>query len=155
MNSPRVGREHRQAILAWLHLARVHDRIQALHTRFFAASQLSPAQFDVLSHAAVAPGLSQQELADRLLVTKGNVCGLIDRMERGGLVERRPDPADRRRNQVHPTEKGERLFLISAPALEAEIANAMGTLSSGEQRQLRRLLGRLDRDLRGKEVDED
>ncbi|NIQ93625.1 MAG: MarR family transcriptional regulator, partial [Desulfuromonadales bacterium] len=89
-----------------------------MHALFFEDYDISPAQFDLLSQVAAEPGLSQQALADRLLVTKGNVCGLLDRMERDGLVERRRDEEDRRINQVHATDKGRSLFDGSAPALE-------------------------------------
>ena len=50
-------------------------------------------QFDVLATLWHGEGITQQELASRLLVTKGNVVGLIDRLCTAGLVERRADPA--------------------------------------------------------------
>ena len=42
---------------------------------------LSIAQFDILATLGFRQGITQQELAERLLVTKGNICGMIDRME--------------------------------------------------------------------------
>ena len=67
---------------------------------------LSLPQFEVLAHLHFDGAITQNELAHRLLVTKGNVCGLIDRMEAAGLVERTADPADRRANRLRLTLRG-------------------------------------------------
>ena len=53
---------------------------------------LSIAQFDILATLGFEQGITQQDLAERLLVTKGNICGMIDRMEVGGWVEAGPTP---------------------------------------------------------------
>ena len=54
-------------------------------------------------------GITQQELAERLLVTKANVVGLIDRVSPAGWVERRADPEDRRVNRLYLTNAGRKL----------------------------------------------
>ncbi len=143
-----IERQHRESVLIWLHLARVFQRIEQSHRELLAEFDLTPAQFDVLSQLAGQPGLHQQELADRLLVTKGNVCGLLDRLEQVDLVERRPDPEDRRANTLHLTERGLGRFAEAAPALEHEINEHFRGLSSGQQKELRQLIGALDRSLR-------
>src|SRR4051794_27427569 len=88
------------AVLAWLHLMRVYDKVQRASARHLRRYGLTVPQFDVIAHLGAVAGLRQQDLADRLLVTKGNVCGLIDRLEADGLVERRPDPRDRRAHRL-------------------------------------------------------
>jgi len=149
--SASIQREYRDSVLAWLHLVRVHSRIvreeQALLSRF----GLTPAQFDVLSHLATSPGLSQTELAERLIVTKGNVGGLVARLERDGLVERRAKPGDRRSNQLYLTDAGCRAFATAAPELEAHLAAQFEGLGAKDLCELRRLLAQLDRELRRKE----
>jgi MarR family transcriptional regulator, organic hydroperoxide resistance regulator len=67
---------------------------------------LSIPQFDVLSTLTEQEGLSQRELADRLYVTKGNVSGLIDRMEEAGLVKRRAIEGDKRSHGLFLTVTG-------------------------------------------------
>ena len=52
---------------------------------------LSPAEFDILDTLAAREGLTQQDLADALLVTKGNMTYHLCRMEERGLVDRRPE----------------------------------------------------------------
>jgi DNA-binding MarR family transcriptional regulator len=109
--------------------------------------ELTPAQFEVLARVGAAGGLSQQELADRLLVTKGNVCGLIDRMEEAGLVERRPDPEDRRPNRLHLTATGRARFEQVVPAHETLIDELLSAIPDGDLRALQASLHRLDRSL--------
>src|SRR5690348_8286526 len=113
----RSGVRH-AGMLAWLHLSRVYNKIQHRSAELQRDYNLTPAQFDVLAHLSVAEAISQQLLADRLLVTKGNVCGIIDRMEERGLVERRPDPEDRRANRLYLTLAGRRLAAEAVPAQE-------------------------------------
>ena len=60
-------------------------------------------QFEALCRIEAAPGLIQQELVSHLLVTKGNVGALLDRLTSMGLVERRPDLHDRRANRLYLT----------------------------------------------------
>src|SRR4029078_8803354 len=90
-------------------------------------------------------GISQQILAQKLLVTKGNVCGLISRMEAQGLVERRCDHEDRRSNMLFLTDKGQTLASKVIPAHEQYILDHMAALSSEEQRTLGGLLRDLDK----------
>ena len=54
---------------------------------------LSIPQFDLLSTLTEREGMSQQELAEQLYVTKGNVSGLLDRIVEAGLVEPARSPA--------------------------------------------------------------
>lgn len=143
-----IDRKYRVGVLAWLHLMRVHSRIAYEEYTLLAEYGLTPAQFDVLSHLVREDGLSQQEVADRLLVTKGNVCGLVDRLESARLVERSRNPADRRSNQLHITLSGAEAFDAAAPALEETICGQLSELSDEEQALLMNLLARLDRSLR-------
>jgi DNA-binding MarR family transcriptional regulator len=71
----------------------------------------SLARFDLMAHLYAAPkGLRMGELTRKLLVTGGNVTGLVQRLEREGLVERKPDEADRRIAYVTLTPEGTALF---------------------------------------------
>jgi DNA-binding MarR family transcriptional regulator len=57
---------------------------------------MTRAQWALLIQLFRNPGLSQKEIADLLEVEPISVGRLVDRLERNGLIERRPDPADRR-----------------------------------------------------------
>lgn len=134
-------------LLAWLHLMRIHHKVQRCEVAHLAAHNLTLPQFDVLAQLHAQEGITQQALADRLLVTKGNVCGLMDRMMEQGLVERREDPGDRRAYMLYLTPKGKELIQAVLPAHGAIIARQMGRLPGEKQKQLLDLLGELDRAL--------
>jgi DNA-binding MarR family transcriptional regulator len=114
------------------------DRASAEHLGDFG---LSVAQFDVLAQVGAAEGLTQQELADSLLVTKGNVCQLLDRMEGRGLILRR---GEGRVNRLFLTDAGRELFAEAVPAQEAMVARKFSALSPEEQAKLLELLRKLD-----------
>jgi DNA-binding MarR family transcriptional regulator len=102
------------------------------------------AQFDVLMTLWHGDGITQQELAEWLLVTKANVVGLIDRVSAAGWVERRQDPDDRRVNRLYLTAEGRKLVKQAQPGQEALVMKIFGRLTEAELQQMHALLGRLD-----------
>jgi DNA-binding MarR family transcriptional regulator len=134
----------RPAVLGWLRLIRVFQKIDRVSGEHLRAWDLSVAQFDVLAHVGASEGMMQQELADSLLVTKGNVCQLLDKLEGRGLISRRQEG---RANRLFLTEAGRRLFDEVVPAHEAVIAARFSVLSEEEQARLHELLRRFDRAL--------
>lgn len=131
-------------MLAWLRLARVYHRLDRASVEHLRPWGLSVAQFDVLAQVGAAEGLTQQELADRLLVTKGNVCQLLDRMERRRMIVRRQDG---RANRLSLTAAGRALFNEVVPAQEDFMAAQLSRLAPEEQVQLLGLLRKLDHHL--------
>lgn len=137
-------RADRAAVSAWLRLNRIAQKIDRAAAAEFAAMGLSMAQFDVIAQLGRGEGITQQELANRLLVTKGNISQLVGKMERRGLIARRQEG---RSNALHLTSEGRRLFRSAVPAHEAHIAALFGALPPDERRELLRLLRRLDHSL--------
>jgi len=117
------------------------DRASAEHLRGWG---FSVAQFDVLAHVGASEGMTQQELADSLLVTKGNVCQLVDKLEDRGLISRCHEG---RSNLLFLTDEGRRLFERIVPAHEALIAERFSIFTEREQTQLYELLRKVDRAL--------
>ncbi len=76
------------AVIAWMRLARVYQKVDAASARNFRAGELSTGQFDILAHIGAREHVTQQEIADSLLVTKGNISQLLKRMESRSLVTR-------------------------------------------------------------------
>jgi len=134
----------RPALLGWLRLMRVHQKVNRASGEQLKGWDLSLAQFDVLAHVGATEGISQQELADSLLVTKGNVCQLLDRMEGRGLILRRQEG---RAKRLFLTEEGRKLFDEAVPAQQTMIAERFSVLSEEEQSQLYELLRKFDRAL--------
>jgi DNA-binding MarR family transcriptional regulator len=127
--------------LAWMRLARVFQKVERASAEHLRAWGLSVAQFDVIAQVGSAEGITQQELADRLLVTKGNICQLLDRLERGGLISRRQEG---RVNHLFLTDAGQRLYQEVVPAQETFIVEQFAALAPEEQSQLLALLRKLD-----------
>ncbi|HEY7124954.1 MAG TPA: MarR family transcriptional regulator [Ktedonobacterales bacterium] len=132
------------SVVTWLRLARVFQKIDHASAEHLRAWGLSVAQFDVLAHVGTTEGLTQQELADSLLVTKGNICQLLDRLEHSGLIERRQE---RRTKRLFLTQAGQKLFDDVVPAQERMIASLFSTLAPEEERALLAALRRLDHTL--------
>jgi len=127
--------------LAWLRLARVFQKIHQRSVDELRVEGLSVGQFDLLAQIGAAEGATQQQVADALLVTKSNVCQLLDRMEAAGLVERRQHG---RSKQLYLTAEGRRLHDRVVPAQEQRVEAWFSALTSEEQTQLLGLLRKLD-----------
>jgi MarR family transcriptional regulator, 2-MHQ and catechol-resistance regulon repressor len=140
----RGGSLRRPSVLGWLRLLRVSQKVERDLAGQLKLWGLNNAQFDVLAHVGAAEGITQQELADSLLVTKGNVAQLLGRMGRRGLIERR---SQGRTNRLFLTDEGRRTFTEVVPAHEALIDDRLSVLSEEDQKQLFELLRRLDRAL--------
>lgn len=123
---------------ALLSLVRTSSLMQKLSDRFFSQFGLTDVQFNILmilkEHGS--QGLSQQELSEHLIVTKSNVVGLIDRLERGGYVKRVSHPSDRRFNQIVLTPKGQKLEAKVEKSYFKEVDKMMNVLSSSEKRSV-------------------
>jgi DNA-binding MarR family transcriptional regulator len=101
-------------------------------------------RFDLLSQLYRTPeGMTMGELSNRLMVTNGNVTGLIARLAGEGLVERLQDSGDRRIQRVRLTPKGRQMFGTMAPVNQAWVSAVMADLTEDEMRQLHGLLGKL------------
>ena len=138
------GRPRAAGLLAWLRLVRVFQRVDRVSTEALRCHGISSAQLDVLARVGSSEGISQQRLADALLVTKGNICQLLDKMQAAELLERRPEG---RINRLFLTEKGRQIYDEVVPAHDQLIVGVLGTLDSEEQHTLLRLLRRLDHSL--------
>ena len=128
------------AIRVWFRLARLSSQGKAVTASRFAALDLSVPQCDVLTTLTEREGISQQELAQRLYVTKGNISGLLDRLERLGLVERRATPGDRRQYAIALTEAGH-AKAQTAIAIQLDIiGRSIGKLPKEDLAQLEALI---------------
>ncbi len=123
----------KQLLVTFLKLQRQLEDVLAPHG-------LVLSQFEAMTKIDANPGLIQQELVPHLLVTKGNVGALLDRLESMGLVERRPDPLDRRANRLHLTTTGGTLVCRIRTEHRAFIDSSFKDLDDGRCRQLQSLL---------------
>jgi DNA-binding MarR family transcriptional regulator len=103
-----------------------------------------PRGYQVLAAAARSRPGSQQELASHLGVDRTVMTYLLDDLERAGLIERRPDPADRRARRIAATGHGRELLSDLDGRLRAAEDGVLGGLAAaGDQATFRALLARL------------
>jgi len=108
-----------------------------------AALQLSPPDVGILRLLRVAPGISQQELSARLQIHPSRLVAILDNLEKRTLVERKPNPQDRRLYSLHLTKDGgEILEQIGKVAREHQDA-LLSTLNGDERAKLTELLHRI------------
>jgi DNA-binding MarR family transcriptional regulator len=115
---------------------------------FFAQHGISGSQWGVLRVLSRAeddgqPGVRLRDLSDLLLIRPPSVTGAVDRLERLGLVARRPSDTDQRARLVSLTSAGRRLVEQVTEGHAARIHEVLGVLSDPEQKQLHVLLERL------------
>jgi DNA-binding MarR family transcriptional regulator len=124
------------------------ELLHARMDRILQRLQLSPGGFNLLqiAHGAGQP-ISPTELGEQLIVTTATVTGVLDTLQRRGLITRAPDPVDRRRILVDITPTGAALLeRIADDLIEREKAWADG-LTRADREGLTRTLGTLQRHL--------
>ncbi len=124
----------------WLRFVRLQQRLTTAMGARLRAIGLSIPQFDLISTLTEREGATQQELAERLYVTKGNVSGLVDRLVEAGLVERRAIPGDRRSHALHLTDKGRELALAGLAVQADYVAQTLGSLPPSDVAELERIV---------------
>ena len=134
----------REVLRTWVQFARTHAKFAHRMSQVFSHHALTGPQFDVLATLHRGEGIMQQELAARLLVTKGNVTGVVDRLEALGWIERRPDPGDRRVNRLVLTDQGKEKFQAVIPEHDAVIQDTMADFGAEEISILFRLLRKFE-----------
>ncbi|MEO7208101.1 MAG: MarR family transcriptional regulator [Steroidobacteraceae bacterium] len=126
-------------LLACSHLIENHVR-KSLYAQF----KTTLPRFDLMAQLERFPaGLQMGELSRRMLVTGGNVTGIVDQLERTGLIVRTEDPADRRAYLVKLTKEGRRRFGQMAVEHESWILNLFSGIPKREQRLLNESLAHL------------
>jgi DNA-binding MarR family transcriptional regulator len=126
----------------WL-VTDVSRLMRTVFDRRVKATGLTRPQWLALVRLKRRPGASQSELADMMEIEKAPAGKIVDRMQEKGWVERRPDPADRRINRIHLTERGERVYDAIQPISTATISDALEDLSLSDRERLADLLARV------------
>ena len=110
----------------------------------FRTYDLTDVQYNVLSllkrQSGEGGGLTQVELSRMMLVNRANITTLIDRMERAGLVARRPVPEDRRYNIIALTDKGREMHAKVSGVYIKKVGEIMGAVNEKELDSLMAIL---------------
>ncbi|HEY4989423.1 MAG TPA: MarR family transcriptional regulator [Opitutaceae bacterium] len=133
---------------AYLNLLRAGDEAYRRSESFFTEHNMSPGRFTVmmLLYDKLAGNPIPQtpaDLAEMAGVTRATMTGLVDTLERDGLVTRRHDSGDRRMMLIHLTPKGHATLREILPGHFKQMAAQMAPLSEHERKTLVRLLNKL------------
>lgn len=145
---------------AYLHLLRTSDEVFGVTERTLLVHGVSSGRFGVLMllwRSAQSDGKTASQaggcgvrgpctpagLAEAAGVTRATMTGLIDTLERDGLVKREPDPHDRRMMSVRLTAKADRFLRTLLPQHFKQITALMRALSETERKTLVRLLSKI------------
>ncbi|OHV81091.1 MarR family winged helix-turn-helix transcriptional regulator [Rhizobium sp. LCM 4573] len=112
---------------SWVAVARACQLMQTVLTRELAELDIKPPHLDILVNLYRFEGISQQELARKLLVGRSNMSMTLPQMEKRGLIERRGDSRDKRVLRLFLTAEGRR---IAAQAMAIQTSLIERTLSS-------------------------
>jgi DNA-binding MarR family transcriptional regulator len=151
---PLAARVSEQSLRSFVRVLGLLERVMQ---PYFARFGISGSQWGVLRNLVRAeteglPGLRLTDLSERLLIRPPSVTGVVDRLERGGLVARDGSPTDLRTKRVTLTPHGRRLVEQILRNYGRQVDRVMGVLSPEEQAELHRLLSRLGDHLEGLSV---
>ncbi|OCP10251.1 MULTISPECIES: MarR family transcriptional regulator [unclassified Ensifer] len=114
MNKNQVTTEHHfpwdhPRFRSWIAVARACQLMQQTVTREIAHLDIKPPHLDILINLYRFEGISQQELARKLLVGRSNMSMLLPQLEKRGLILRRGDEKDKRVLRLSLTQEGRNL----------------------------------------------
>ncbi len=136
--------DHKDDLRLWLRLFTCKEVIESeVRRRLRDSFDVTLPRFDLMAQLYRAPkAMTLGELSQRMMVSNGNVTGLVDRLLEQGLVSRRPSPKDRRAQLVSLTVEGRRFFRAMARANGDWIAEMLADLSADDIETLMRLLAK-------------
>ena len=134
---------------ALLELLRTAETLWEVSRVFFARWDLSPSQFNLLNLLrGQAGGFTQAGLSRSLIMHRSNITGLVDRLEKRGLVRRKDSPEDRRAYRVVLTAAGKRLMEQILPLYFSRAEEVWGDIAPRRANQLVADLGQVCRNAR-------
>ncbi len=136
--------DHEAELRLWLRLLTCTTLIEGeIRSRLRDTFDVTLPRFDLMAQLDKSPnGMTLGELSRRMMVSNGNVTGLVERLASFGLIERKPAPNDRRSQIVSLSAEGRRAFRTMARTHEDWIAEIFAGLSREEIEHLMQLLAK-------------
>jgi DNA-binding MarR family transcriptional regulator len=142
LSAPGISGDSKERLRLWIRLLRASRTIEAeLRERLRKEFDTTLPRFDVMAALYRQPeGMLMSDLSRFLLVSNGNVTGIVDRLVSEGLVARARRNGDRRTSMVRLTEAGTEQFRTLAAAHEGWIGELLDSVSEDETRRLAAML---------------
>jgi len=137
-----------EAVEAWQLLQKVYQTIYRGLQKDFYNKGITTAQFEVLMELTRHRELPMWKIGDLLSVTGGNVTGLIDRLEKKGLVIRKRSDKDRRMIMARITPQGDKVFGKVRGEFEQKLEETLSALGNGDLGKFNSILDKLYRELK-------
>ena len=136
--------DHRDELRLWLRLLTCTTLIEGeVRRRLRERFDVTLPRFDLMAQLDKAPGgMSLTDLSKRMMVSNGNLTGLVERLVASGHLARRTSPVDRRAQVVSLTDIGRAEFRAMAAEHERWIAELFGDLTKKDHEDLMRLLAK-------------
>jgi DNA-binding MarR family transcriptional regulator len=133
-------------------LSKAYQRAWAILREEIDPFELTPPQFCLLAFLWQRDGQTQAELAEKGQIDRTTVGGMVDRLVRLSLVERRPHPQDRRAHMIHLTGRGKELEQPLSDCARRALSRITSCLNEQEADELQRMLEIMRADRRFYEV---
>ncbi len=136
--------DHREELRLWLRLLTCTALIEGdVRRRLREQFDVTLPRFDLMAQLDKAPdGMTLSDLSKRMMVSNGNLTGLVDRLVASGHIVRTVSPTDRRATVISLTDSGRAEFRAMAAEHELWIADLFGDLTARDRDDLMRLLGK-------------
>jgi DNA-binding MarR family transcriptional regulator len=135
---------HGDELRLWLRLLTCTTLIEGeVRSRLRERFDVTLPRFDLMAQLDKVPdGMTLSDVSKRMMVSNGNVTGLVERLVESGHLDRRPSDADRRGQVLRLTKAGRAEFRKMAAEHELWIADVFGDLTPKDVRELMRLLAK-------------
>jgi DNA-binding MarR family transcriptional regulator len=136
--------DHRDEIRLWLRLLTCTTLIEGeVRSRLRERFDVTLPRFDLMAQLDKVPdGMTLSDVSKRMMVSNGNVTGLVERLVESGHIDRRTSNSDRRVQLIRLTKAGRAEFRKMAAEHELWIADIFGDLTPKDVRELMRLLAK-------------
>ena len=136
--------DHRDELRLWLRLLTCSTLIEGeVRSRLRESFDVTLPRFDLMAQLDKAPdGMTLSDLSKRMMVSNGNLTGLVERLVASGHLARRTSDVDRRAQVISLTDLGRAEFRAMAAAHESWIADVFRDLSMKDHEDLMRLLAK-------------
>src|SRR3546814_368223 len=126
--------DHKAELRLWLRMLTCTTMIESeIRRRLRERFEVTLPRFDLMAQLERVPeGMTLGELSRRMMVSNGNVTGLVDRLVAEGMLRRRRSDTDRRAHYVSLTEDGRSTFATMAAEHEDWVADLIAALTPGE-----------------------